>query len=487
MQGLRDYTGISNIICYLDYQYGDDRSRKIHGFCYGPYIVTNAHLIPQHGGKLIVHTKHGKFTIQSLQKIGIFEVIGSDIIIMKMPKDMPPSSSKVLIRSPVNGEKIVMVGTLDQGSNPRVMVSDSSSTYNKANTTFWKHWITTKHGLCGLPMVSISDLAIVGIHSLGANNINENYLTAFSDDFIPKYLQSGHELEWNKRWSYNPENVNWGSMYIAECAPKGLFNVTKQVMDVFNEVTHQSVDDTWLTKHIGKNLTLVGKCPGNLITKHVVKGKAATFSLYLEVEHQARVFFEPYLEHYLPSKLNKEAFVKDFSKYDEPTETGVVNIEKFEQAVLNVKQILDSIKFERCGFITDAEPIFNSLNMKAATGALYGGKKSEFFKEYTDDDKQEILKQSYERLYTGKLGVWNGTLKAELRPKEKVKLNKTRVFTAAPLDTLLAGKGCVDDFNNQIYDKNLEGPWTVGITKFYGQWDKFLRKLPDGWIYCDAD
>jgi len=487
MQGLRDYTGISNIICYLDYQYGDDRSRKIHGFCYGPYIVTNAHLIPQHGGKLIVHTKHGKFTIQSLQKIGIFEVIGSDIIIMKMPKDMPPSSSKVLIRSPVNGEKIVMVGTLDQGSNPRVMVSDSSSTYNKANTTFWKHWITTKHGLCGLPMVSISDLAIVGIHSLGANNINENYLTAFSDDFIPKYLQSGHELEWNKRWSYNPENVNWGSMYIAECAPKGLFNVTKQVMDVFNEVTHQSVDDTWLTKHIGKNLTLVGKCPGNLITKHVVKGKAATFSLYLEVEHQARVFFEPYLEHYLPSKLNKEAFVKDFSKYDEPTETGVVNIEKFEQAVLNVKQILDSIKFEKCGFITDAEPIFNSLNMKAATGALYGGKKSEFFKEYTDDDKQEILKQSYERLYTGKLGVWNGTLKAELRPKEKVELNKTRVFTAAPLDTLLAGKGCVDDFNNQIYDKNLEGPWTVGITKFYGQWDKFLRKLPDGWIYCDAD
>ncbi|PWF65495.1 hypothetical protein CCD93_23800, partial [Vibrio sp. T21] len=66
-------------------------------------------------------------------------------------------------------------------------------------------------------------------------------------------------------------------------------------------------------------------------------------------------------------------------------------------------------------------------------------------------------------------------------------LNKTRTFTAAPLETLLGGKVCVDDFNNQFYSHHLEGPWTVGITKFYGGWNRLLEKLPEGWIYCDAD
>ncbi|BAB12407.1 plyprotein, partial [Carnation vein mottle virus] len=46
---------------------------------------------------------------------------------------------------------------------------------------------------------------------------------------------------------------------------------------------------------------------------------------------------------------------------------------------------------------------------------------------------------------------------------------------------------CVDDFNNHFYDMNIKLPWTVGMTKFYGGWDELYNKLPDGWLYCDAD
>nr|YP_063394.1 NIb protein [Hordeum mosaic virus] len=244
---------------------------------------------------------------------------------------------------------------------------------------------------------------------------------------------------------------------------------------------------TWLTKYIGNNLTAVAKCSGNLITKHVIKGRSPMFSLYLTVDDDAAQFFQPLLSHYSPSKLNKEAFVKDLTKYDKLIKLGDVDPHHFEEATKSVLKLLKELGFGECAFITDQQQIFASMNMKAAAGALYGGKKQTYFEGWTDEEKNQILKESYERLYNGKLGVWNGSLKAELRPNEKVEANKTRVFTAAPLDTLLAAKGCVDDFNNQFYDAHLKGPWTVGITKFKGRWNDFLRLLPDGWVYCDAD
>nr|QJD15034.1 polyprotein [Ryegrass mosaic virus] len=484
-KGLRDYHPVSSNLCALEYYHGDMRT-SIYGVCYGPYILTTAHLIKEKGGWLKIRTKHGLFKLEAMDRVQIRELNGSDIIVIKGPKDMPPAPMRLKFRAPKSGERAVLVGFVDDNLD-RQLVSDSSAVYRRENTGFWKHWITTKYGNCGLPMVSVETMDVIGLHSLGAQNSNENYFAALTDDFAKQFLEPETDVPWQRKWSYNADRVNYGTMDLTSNQPSGSFRTTKLLADLLETVTHQSREYTWLTKYCGANLMVIGTCPGNLITKHVIKGKSSTFSLFLSVDTQAKEFFQPLLEHYEPSRLNREAFVKDITKYDTEIPIGNLNIEAFENAVEDTYYILKDSGIEQCNYITDAIPIFDSMNMKAATGALYGGKKKDYFLDYTDDMKQDILKESYLRLREGKMGIWNGSLKAELRPKEKVAANKTRVFTAAPLDTLLAGKGCVDDFNNQFYAAHLKGPWTVGITKFFGRWNDFLTELPTGWEYFDAD
>nr|NP_787945.1 NIb protein [Peru tomato mosaic virus] len=244
---------------------------------------------------------------------------------------------------------------------------------------------------------------------------------------------------------------------------------------------------SWMLEALKDNLQAVAYMKSQLVTKHVVKGECLLFKQYLEQDPHAKEFFQPKMWAYGMSLLNKEAYIKDLMKYSKPIEVGVVDCSAFEEATCRVIMYMRQKGFRQCTYVTDEEEIFKALNMNAAVGAMYGGKKKDYFAEYSSQDKEQILRESCKRLYLGELGVWNGSLKAELRCKEKIEANKTRTFTAAPIDTLLAGKVCVDDFNNQFYSRNIDCCWTVGMTKFYGGWDKLLRALPDGWTYCDAD
>nr|YP_611119.1 NIb protein [Daphne mosaic virus] len=245
--------------------------------------------------------------------------------------------------------------------------------------------------------------------------------------------------------------------------------------------------DAWLYNSLEHNLKAVGQLDTNFVTKHVVKGRCPLFALYLDAHPEAKVFFKPLMGFYGKSALNREAYIKDIMKYSSVIDVGRVDTDAFETAASNVFHYINNSGFVETTFVTDTDAIFGSLNMKAAVGALYKGKKSEYFEGSTLHDRDVLLQESCKRLYFGQMGVWNGNLKAELRPVEKIRENKTRTFTAAPIETLLGAKVCVDDFNNQFYDHHTECPWTVGISKFYGGWDKLMRKLPEGWIYCDAD
>nr|YP_002539450.1 NIb [Pepper veinal mottle virus] len=246
-------------------------------------------------------------------------------------------------------------------------------------------------------------------------------------------------------------------------------------------------EEKWLYAQLYGNLKAVGKSESQLETKHVGKGQCPLFQLYLSTHKEAKEYFKPLMGAYAKSRLNRIAYAKDILSMQRKLKWAKLDVACLELAVEDVICDLHAVNFTTCEYITDEEQIFQSLNMKSAVGAMYRGKKRDYFETYTTEDKERILYESCLRLYTGKLGIWNGSIKAELRPMEKVQANKTRTFTAAPIDTLLAGKVCVDDFNNQFYSKHTIAPWSVGISKFSGGWDKLLRKLPDGWIYCSAD
>nr|UYS84616.1 polyprotein [Miscanthus potyvirus RRuschel-2022a] len=487
MLGLGDYTPISNQICMIE-NHSNDTRKCVFAIGYGSFLIVPAHLFRYNNGEITLRSSRGLFKIRNSVEVKLHPITGRDMVIMQLPKDFPPFPRKLKFTEPNRSDRICLVGVNFQQNYSSCIVSESSVTAPKGNSTFWKHWISTTEGQCGLPLVNVRDKSIVGIHSLTTVNGNTNFFVAVPPNFESYICELSGAQSWEKGWHYNPNLISWSGLNLIDSEPTGLFKTAKLIEDLTFDVTEQCMThNTWLTQHVEQNLQVIAKCPGQLVTKHVVKGPCPHFSLYLSTHEEANAYFKPLMGKYDKSRLNKAAFIKDLMKYSKPTFIGEVNDDVFKRTVQLVKRILRNVGMQQCNYVTDEEEIFKSLNLNAAVGALYTGKKKDYFKDFTNEDKAEIIKQSCERLYYGKLGIWNGSLKAEIRPIEKTEANKTRTFTAAPLETLLGGKVCVDDFNNQFYSHHLEGPWTVGITKFYGGWDRLLRALPEGWIYCDAD
>nr|WPN04274.1 polyprotein [Sweet potato feathery mottle virus] len=486
-RGLRDYNPIASVICHLMNE-ADGRTSDCFGIGYGGLIITNRHLFKRNNGTLTIKSRHGEFVIKNTTQLGMKPCADRDILIIRMPKDIPPFPQRIKFRVPKENERICLVGSNFQDKSITSTISETSVTCHVPNSHFWKHWIDTKDGHCGLPLVSTTDGALLGVHSLSNLTNTQNFFASFPENFEAEYLRTPEAMDWIKKWSYNPDEICWGTLELKTGQPATPFKVSKLITDLEGiQVYAQTRSDKWVQDRLYGNLKAVGQCPAQLVTKHVVKGKCMLFDLYLQQDQSEREYFKPLMGAYGKSRLNKEAYNKDLFKYATQIQAGDVQVDTFELAEKSVISMLTAKGFEKCNYVTDPEEILKALNMKAAVGAMYSGKKKEYFEGMSDHDIESHLFHSCKRLFMGQKGLWNGSLKAELRPIEKVDLNKTRTFTAAPLDTLLGGKVCVDDFNNMFYNHHLKCPWTVGITKFYQGWDRLLTSLPEGWVYCDAD
>ncbi|AAB02823.1 polyprotein, partial [Maclura mosaic virus] len=123
--------------------------------------------------------------------------------------------------------------------------------------------------------------------------------------------------------------------------------------------------------------------------------------------------------------------------------------------------------------------VLEDIQWGKAAGPLYAMKKRDLCKNLTEEELVALGAHCRSELNKGKnAGLWNGSLKAELRPKEKVDLNKTRVFTPAPITTPHCAKYFVDDFNKQFYKSHLKAtsPLLALISSQNG-WSKVYNKL----------
>nr|AFA26424.2 polyprotein [Bean yellow mosaic virus] len=486
--GLRDYNPIAANVCLLENE-SAEYCDEIYGIGYGNVIITNQHLFRHNNGELTIKSKHGTFKCKNTCALKLLPIEGHDLLLIQMPKDFPVFPQKLRFREPTHEDKIVLVSTNFQEKSFSSVVSESSNISRVKQANFFKHWISTVAGQCGNPMVSTKDGFIVGIHSLTAISGDLNVFTSIPPNFEDEVLKQMSKKNWCCGWKLNTSQIGWDGIKIVDDQPKDPFPVSMMV-GLLNDLqlSFQSAKNTkWLLERAHGNVKAVAQASSALVTKHVVKGKCRLFEVYLTTDEEAEKFFRPLMGAYQKSRLNREAYVKDLMKYATPIEVGLVDTRCFERCFEKVQNMLELKGFSKCNYVTYGPDILNALNMKAAMGALYSGKKKDHFSEISEEKFDNILQASCERLYSGRMGVWNGSLKAELRPQEKVLANKTRSFTAAPIDTLLAGKVCVDDFNNKFYSLHLKIPSTVGITKFYGGWDRLLNSLPDGWVYCDAD
>nr|WNT97593.1 polyprotein [Alfalfa vein mottling virus] len=470
------------------------KEQSIHCFFSGKLMITSYHLADFYQGdgrQLLVRSQRGTHCFPKEFAIKAHKIGQDDLCVIKMPIDFMEMRKVNAIRKPVEGEVVRLV-SLDRTPSGLQPVFSNRSTIAPLQDNLWKYYVKTKHGQCSALVVAETDQHVVGFHTAGhyygRTQTSWNAFTAVSDELL-KVVQG--EIFKETLWNYNPSLVSWTktNKLVSEETlnmpiKKLLENLIFQgaVVDMPVEVS-----PPFGTRYCGENIQAMALCEPTFQGKHVIKGLRDSFMEFIDKPEYSQ--FSEQLFSRLPSVLSLDAFWKDLLKYDKPIPIGRVDGVAFMAAQEQVKSILRDAGFQDGGieFQWDADAIMADLNPKASMGALYVGKKGPHIRDLNPEQRSAAVLESCMYLYHGKLGVWTGSLKAELRPKAKVAEGKTRVFTAAPYDTLLAGKVCVDNFNKLFYSKHLSGPWTVGINKFNRGWHKLSSYFNHDWKFIDAD
>jgi len=177
------------------------------------------------------------------------------------------------------------------------------------------------------------------------------------------------------------------------------------------------------------------------------------------------------------ANANIEAELPSVSKYGKPPPT--FNEEHLNFAVQAMRRYFRPIM--GASNVLSVEEVVGELDKSTSGGypvSLHYMDKREFLE--TDFSlpylKNFINDQENERRY---IPIWTSSVKAEMRPKEKVLANKLRTFCAAPIEMTVALNTLCLDMNNKFYEAGSKGHcWSaVGMTKFYRGWDKLARRL----------
>ncbi|AIE45539.1 polyprotein [Yellow oat-grass mosaic virus] len=424
-------------------------------------------------------TQFGTFNLGKVTSRSVTKFTMMDLVALTLPPSFQPRRKLKCFRLPVEGERAILLATRYEKGDWVLQTSAETPIvpFGERHDAIWKHKISTSEGDCGSLIVAVSDQKIVGFHNLGG--LGENYFTPITTE-VMDFLAEKSELPLVP-WKFSKEQVDLCGLIVQN--DKSTFPFSKTISGL---VHWQS---STMLKYCGENFKALGYAPNHMSKRHVVTGRRPEFIRFLDTNQKWRTIVEPLSGEFQPSVLTREAYYKDMLKYNKDIMVGTVMEESFAKAVVSTIDMLRIAGFERngCKAIFSSGKIFNDLNLDAAMGALYTGKKLAYFSELTDEEIDDFYISSAAKLLGNGHGVWSGLLKAELRPKAKVSQGKTRTFTSAPVDILMGAKSVVDDFNKLFYSRHLRGPWTVGINKFNGGWNLLAGSLTKHEWYIGAD
>lgn len=100
---------------------------------------------------------------------------------------------------------------------------------------------------------------------------------------------------------------------------------------------------------------------------------------------------------------------------------------------------------------------------------LYESKDFDYFKNECEKD--------WKILIDGSWYVFTNSLKEEIRPDEKIQLNKIRTFTASSATAVVTGNRLFGHMNEKFIDSHLKTSSVVGMNPFRGGWNELYQKL----------
>nr|AJW83675.1 polyprotein [Artichoke latent virus] len=448
--------------------------------------------------------KHYTVTLSDLPECYCF--VGFDLLAIKRPSTLAPVRCSATLESAKSGMTVQMLYKKPVINKTLMTVTDVAY---KTKEYRWEHQIPTVYGMCGAPMLDVSSGKIVGIHILGDSERKCNTFEGFPSDMLklvnsndPK-VRNLYVRERVKTWEFVPEMHGHNSARIKNLQIDTIefkqFSRDTSVYTVENLTRSATAGGLFKPREVMEKRKLpptvsaihmhnLAYSNGLLNTRHIFEGENPYWKQFKLCNEWVEPIVERYEDNYMPSALNREAYWKDLLKYNRPQHLVKVDDVALKSSVVQLVREL-----ERAGMtktkIRTVDQVLEDIQWGKAAGPLYGMKKKELCKNLTMEELTSLALHCRSELNKGKnAGLWNGSLKAELRPKIKVEANKTRVFTAAPITTLIGSKFFVDDFNKQFYASHLKAPHTVGINKFSNGWAKVHEKLNrEGWLHGSGD
>ncbi|BAM36463.1 polyprotein [Chinese yam necrotic mosaic virus] len=476
----------------------------IHCILYKDFILMPAHAMIKQL-PMEISFKHFTITIDTLPEAYCFP--GFDIVLIKRPAKLAPVRCHATLAQATDGMIVQMVHKKSVSDKTVLTIT---APIHQRDDWRWAHQIPTVSGMCGAPVIDVASGKIVGIHVLADSLKMHNVFETFPSQLLEiintndkKVHQRYHQARVND-WTFLPEAHGYFPSELVGLQMESFEfiefsrDTTMYTVDNFNRdataggLLKSRVVEESKTLPVGVSATHMSNVAymnGLLNPRHTITGESPFWREFKRCHPKQTKGIEEFENAYAPSVLSYDAYWKDLLKFNR----AEFKADKIDKDILKcatlalVKQLKDSGMQQTK--IRTVEEVLDDVQWGKAAGPMYAMKKLELCKDLSEEDLTALAIHCRTQLLKGKnCGIWNGSMKAELRVVEKVLQKKTRVFTAAPITTLIGSKFFVDDFNKQFYGTHLKASHTVGINKFQRGWEKLYNFLNvDGWLHGSGD
>lgn len=130
--------------------------------------------------------------------------------------------------------------------------------------------------------------------------------------------------------------------------------------------------------------------------------------------------------------------------------------------------------------VRTVQEVLDNLDMSTSSGApwcMVHKTKKELLKKYPQ--LVEWLEADYIRMIMDDnwTFIFTNSLKEEVRPEEKIRLNKIRTFLSGGIDGVVHGNRLFADMNEKMNASHLRTASSIGLSPYYGGWDQLFNKL----------
>jgi hypothetical protein len=527
--------------CYRFGKTTDPEHRaSLNGWCYKNYVITPGHLFDTNARTYTVDIE-GKgqdfenelklVKVNRERDIAIWKHNGtaqSEFIMKHIPcaddlvRNLPNADSTFLIVPTVVGKSTyprILCCTGEHFVSHKVPIKGVAHTYTELLkiVATRSHSPGTTAGDCGSPLIMCNPKApqkVIGFHIL--SNGSNAYSAVVTKEVIQDLIDADHDDNYDQEFR---ENETFEPSYMTICENQTQLPVLDTLNLCVNERENPQYVGSGDIEYVGEYIFSSVAAKNSNLLEHRLKGafpeKVAPAALRLsEVEDTSKLHLNGFEQ---PDILQTQ-----FNKYNRTFDyiTGLPDdlADMTDQLIAHFSAVLkheDLSPMTEEETLSGQESVVGSMPMDVRTtsgepfsrlGRTQGKKKNAFLKirkgisdrkiysfnmdeqhvRYAKDviDNKEMLASKHIRT----LSLWKNCLKDETRTLDKVKCGKTRLFTAAPFDTVYLGRKYFGKFKEAWQKNRIPLFHSVGINPVSDDWTTLATYLLEhGENFGDAD